>query len=607
MVGGEDIYGGRQLPGGLMNRLDRYGHLFCNDFNELVDLSVAFNEAHAENIHATTQERRARLSSYVEAFHEASGTLTPSVMRSVENLRDGNCIVIMAGHQPNLFPYSGVLRKATLLFALARKLEERTKVPVVSFFGLADQDFTDDRWVKSCQLPAITRGDGILDIEMKCPRKKMLNAADKPSTQVLGKWKADVDKWLDDAAKSVDTSCNRCPQGPRPSRYSSELHANANSFWDIVQDSHGRSTNYSDFNAFVMSKIVNDVWGYDTTFARFSECQQAFADDFGYLLSRFGDYSKSLREAVGRPSAEGVNGGVSVNEPELAPFWYHCDCGSKARVSIMTGREVLTGIGNCVSCGKHFELDLGTVDNPRLSEVAPKISARSIAMNLIFFRGLEPSCYVGGFGAIGYLMEAEHVGKAIGIPFPPMAIWRPDDSYLGLGQLEALLHLKRICTSLGTRGYHEAEAILTGRIQGARGHLKELETSRLRVMKEAEAHPENEALKEEKKAISMKETRVKKELNLSVLNRNLTLLRNAPRVLNLAPSILDYAINIGLKETSVQWIRHLEEVGDLSSDVSLDSILSRDEKLRRCLLSDLAYCTDELRLKVRLPVQGATR
>jgi hypothetical protein len=45
----------------------------------------------------------------------------------------------------------------------------------------------------------------------------------------------------------------------------------------------------------------------------------------------------------------------------------------------------------------------------------------------------------------------------------------------------------------------------------------------------------------------------------------------------LIPSIIDYALNVGLKETSDQWMRHLNEKGSLESDVYLESVLSRNK------------------------------
>ena len=95
----------------------------------------------------------------------------------------------MTAHQPNLFAYSGVLRKATLNHVLAKGLETQLGVPVISFFGIADQDFSDDRWVRSAQLPAVKKRDGVLTLQIKLPDKLRLNQVSKPSNDVVAGWK----------------------------------------------------------------------------------------------------------------------------------------------------------------------------------------------------------------------------------------------------------------------------------------------------------------------------------------------------------------------------------------------------------------------------------
>ncbi|MDH5771432.1 MAG: hypothetical protein OEZ25_09125, partial [Candidatus Bathyarchaeota archaeon] len=77
--------------------------------------------------------------------------------------------------------------------------------------------------------------------------------------------------------------------------------------------------------------------------------------------------------------------------------------------------------------------------------------------------------------------------------------------------------------------------------------------------------------------VSISQTEFRKGSNLSVVSHELKILENVSTVLDLIPSIIDYAVNVGLKETSDQWIRHLGEDGSLSSDVRLESVLSRNE------------------------------
>jgi len=550
--------------------------VFLDNFEEVVDSCVSFYEENKDEMALERiRGRRAELSGFAEVFHKDCGTLTPSVQKRIADLKEGVGIVLMTAHQPNFFAYSGVLRKAALVFVLAKKLEEVLKVPVVNFFGIADQDFTDDRWVRSCQLPAVQRTGGILSIDVKLPEKLMLNKVAKPSHELLLKWKTEIEKWLNHAIRSVDRLCQE--QGFTALSSSSSvarLHENFESFWSVVEDYLERSESYSDFNAFLMSKIVNEVWGYDTVFSRFSECQQAFVDRFNFLLARSEDYSRLLKEAKEIPHKEGVGGGVSDQEPWLAPFWYHCDCGSKARLFLMEKDGMLFGHGNCVGCGEHYKLDFGAKSSPDIASVASQVSARAISMSLVFFGGLMPSCYVGGVGGVRYLIEAEHVAKGLGISFPPVVVWRPHDRYLGVGQLEAVLELKRICRDLGVSDVCVAKDLLESRISEIRQRLDALEQSKKRILEKLREHPNDEELKEEIKRISMSRTEMVKSSDLSVVSHKLKLLENVSTVLDLIPSMIDYAVNVGLEETSDQWMRHLGEDESLLSDVRLESVLN---------------------------------
>jgi hypothetical protein len=321
---------------------------------------------------------------------------------------------------------------------------------------------------------------------------------------------------------------------------------------------------------------MNDVWGYDTVFSRFSECQQIFTDEFAFLLSHFEKYSKLLKESRELPHKGSMESGVSDQEPWLVPFWYHCDCGSKAKLFLMENDSSLTGHGNCVGCDQHHELKFGTKKAPDISRIAPRISARAISMNLVFFKGLMPSCYVGGIGGVMYLKEAQHVAKGLGIPFPPIVVWRPNDNYVGVGQVEALLEMRRICADLGVRDVSEARKILASRLAEIYEHLDELETLKKKIMEKLSESPDDAELKEELKKISIARTNIGRFSNLSVLNHELRILENVSTVSDLIPSIIDYAVNIGLKEASDQWIRYLSENGSLSSDVHLESVLSRN-------------------------------
>jgi hypothetical protein len=175
-------------------------------------------------------------------------------------------------------------------------------------------------------------------------------------------------------------------------------------------------------------------------------------------------------------------------------------------------------------------------------------------------------------------MEAEHVAEGLGIAFPPIVVWRPRDKYLGVGQIEALLELKRICSDLGVRDVSAAKDLLESRISEVRGRLEKLDVSKERIVEKLMEHPNDGELRDEMKRISMSQTDVVKSSNLSVISHELKILENVSTVLNLIPSIIDYAVNVGLKETSDQWMRHLCEDGSLRENVCLESIVTRSSE-----------------------------
>jgi hypothetical protein len=547
---------------------------------ELVRSCVAFWKENERGMSSKrVLERRASVSVHAEAFHKDCGTLTASVQRRIEDLKNGAGLVLMTAHQPNLFAYAGVLRKATLNFVLARKLEEMLRVPVVSFFGIADQDFTDDRWVKSCEIPAVRNNSGVLSIEAKLPEKLMLNKVAKPSSALFSEWRSKVEKWLDEAVESIGRLCRKLGiQEACSSSNVSMLHENFASFWKVTEDCWKRSKTYADFNGFLMSSIVNGVWEYDTIFARFSECQQAFTDDFCFLLSRFEDYSRLLREAKEMSQDRSIEGGVSDQEPYLVPFWYHCSCGSKARLFLEEKNGSLFGSGKCVRCQEQHELNLGHKDTPNILNIASQISARAIPMGLVFFNGLRPSCYIGGVGGKTYLMEAEHVAKGLGVPFPPAVLWRPHDSYLGVAQTEALLELKRICKDLGVEDASSAKQLLEAEVSDIRRRHDELEESKKNLQDKLKRHPDDLKLKQAIKKISTDQSEIVKSSDFSVVNHELKILENISIVQGLMPSIIDYAVNVGLKDTGNQWQQYLSENGSLLFDVHLRAITDQDVK-----------------------------
>ena len=537
---------------------------FVDNFNDLIDACISFYEENKDEISLErVRAKRDKLSGFAEAFHRDCGTLTASVQKRLEDLRNGKCLILMTAHQPNFFAYGGVLRKATLNFVLAKTLEKILKVPVVNFFGIADQDFTDDRWVKSALLPDVERRGGVLELRFDLPEMLLLNKVARPSRQILNGWQSEIEKWFSCKLGSIERFCKSF--GLEYAWNGNRLAENFEEFWKIVDDAYGRTEVFSDFNAFVMSKVVNDAWGYDTLFSRFSECQQIFEDEFCFLLSHFKEYSQCIKEAI--VDVRSPKEGVYEREYDTIPFWYHCDCGSKARLTARHQDGFLIGRGECLRCRREYEINFGSKIEPSLSGIISRISARSLSMPLIFFDGLKVGCYVGGVGGKEYLQQASLVARNMGMHFPPIAIWRPKDVYFGVGQLEALMMFRRLSSSFDFSQLPAVKAALEDKISSIQEHIDRLERQKKEAAKSM--HSEKEDTIERMKVLSSEQNKMRKEANFSLMVRDLKLLENIDAVMSLHSCIVDYAVNVGLKATSEQWIAFLQENGSFSSNVAL--------------------------------------
>jgi hypothetical protein len=460
----------------------------------------------------------------------------------------------MTAHQPNLFAYGGVLRKATLMRVLAKSLAVRLAAPVVSFFGFADQDFADDKWVKYAQLPDIERRNGTLELRIQLPEKIMLNKIPRPSDTILSNWRREIRSWIHHKVKSIsELACIHLDEHD----YLEKLEQ----LWTIVTDSFDRARNYADFNAFTLSKSINSAWEYDTLFCRFSECQQVLRREFSSLINRLGEYSVAVREAEERSG--GQLGGVGSDEYRTIPVWYHCECGSKARL-MAVGTSPILARGNCLNCDNHFEIDFSPTS--RIWTEAPKFSARALAMPIVLLPGLGVSCYVGGAGARQYLLQASIAAVDMGIDLPPIGIWRPRDYYLGLGQFEALLTLRKITGSISLHQCEVTRATFQKRLATAQHLIDELETRKKQFT--ATATNANERISE-MKTLTEQQYTIRRENDTAMLARYLGLLTNAERISKMYPCAVDYAVNIGLRNVSEQWERSLESTGDLTSDIIL--------------------------------------
>lgn len=340
----------------------------------------------------------------------------------------------------------------------------------------------------------------------------------------------------------------------------SSLISNLEFFWDLVEESYSVADTYSDFNAFIMSRIVNRLWHYDTLFVRLTDLAEVFGRGYGNLLKNNEIYSKILREMEQVFLKSGITSGVSNSSYLFGPLWLHCKCGSKSATKIVERQIQKDGFkvvleGNCMGCKKHLREELlvdkgGEIVSPT-AQILNELSPRSIPIVLLLSSELGISCYASGTDGMRYILFGNRLFNHFSPNnIPKFVVWPARDVYYGFAQCEALnsINLEHL-----------------GKIDEYIEHLEKKENGCRSLI--------IPVLNERNRRLKMK-GRIENDEILSVLftlkehQRNIRsqykLGRKADKVLSLRPCIIDYAINFGLRNTELQWRQNLFYNRDLN-------------------------------------------
>ena len=488
-------------------------------------------------------QNRILLSIPIRKFHSEAGTLLDNVTKQWSLLNDPATQVFVSTHQPNLFAYGGIFKKIVLLETLKRTIENRKGGRIVNLFVIIDHDFIDEVWMRRAQLPSFHHSSGLLQLRFHVnPSKKwqMVCNVPRPGEATLYNWRRQIVSWI---KKSSFSSSQR-----------EKMLDNLDQFWEVVESAYSRAKSYSDFNSFLISNIVNGMWGYDTLFVRLSEMSQVLTNGFEFLLSNLRTYADVLSRTEQDLLSHGIRTGISPASYNKAPLWLHCKCGSKAPISVSTEPK-LSLKGSCISCKKELDLDLYDPSNPDLSKINSRVSPRAIAIPLLLSRDLGISCYCSGQGGLGYLMDASIISKHLGIRWPLTLVWSSNDVYNGMAQNQASTTIdmevpeaKRRLQELHSRNKEYARKIHD--LAAKRTELANAKTSLHSILEDIFQ------LKQEQRTI----------------RREIGIIEKATNILSLSPCIVDYAVNFGIVGTEKQWCRHLLENGSLTSSIYLGGL-----------------------------------
>ena len=525
-----------------------------------------------------TLNNRAKLQKFINKFHFEASTMTLGVSNSITLLNDPSTKIFVSIHQPNLFAYSGIFKKIVLLQTLKseveRKMQQRheetihnNSKKIVNLFLLVDHDFMDG-WIRLALLPSVKHSLGKLELRLPVSNSKKWQMASNmpiPGRTVLNYWRKQITSWL---RKNSTSLLHSSPSNK------SYINDNFEQFWYEVELSYSKAKSYSDFNSFLMSQIVNKIWGYDTLFVRLTEISSVFADGFGYLISNFSRYSDALRKAESMFLRHGIDTGVSSSSYLNAPVWLHCKCGSKAPVKIYDKKmsqqqegEVQNQIilkGTCISCKRHLLMNLGnkhTLELLKDEQVLHQMSPRAIPILLLLCRDLGITCYVSGTGgSMDYTVVGSIAFKELSINMPSLTlVWPSRDIYYGIGQLEAL-ELVQLTDQSDVMPYLES---LRQKDAEFEGRIKPLIEERNRRVKNGESI---QTILSDLFSLKEEQRKIRRLIKITLKVKN---------AVEMSPCIVDYAVNFGVANTQIQWRKHL-----LDNDHSLDAPILMTTGLR---------------------------
>ena len=516
---------------------------FANSFPQTFAEAVKLLCSNHVYVKDDVLQNRIRLASLGRKFHSEADTLTNTIENQWALLNNPITKLFVSAHQPNLFAYSGVFKKVVLLETLKTTIEKYKESGIVNLFVIIDHDFINEIWMRRAQLPSFHHSSGLMQLRFSVDHLKrwaIMSKVPRPPEKILYNWRKEIISWI---KKSSSSPSHRA-----------KMVDNLNSFWEIVESAYSKAGSYSDFNAFLMSKIVNSVWGYNTLFVRLSEMSKVFQNGFQFLLSNLTTYTDALRGTEQMLLSQGQSTGVSSTSYDKAPMWLHCNCGSKARLSVPTqGKFLFTG--SCLSCKKELTLDFAAdgYNGPDLSKVISFISPRAISLPLLLSLDLQISCYCSGKGAIGYLTDANAISKHLGIAWPLILVWDSKDDYMGMAQKQALNAVRMKIPEAKSRLQE-----LHSRIDECKTQIQKLVDKRAEL---AKANASLSSILEDLFQLKEEQRRIRSEI---------IILEKATKIMNLRPCILDYAVNFGMANTEKQWHRHLLENGNLTAAVSFD-------------------------------------
>ena len=369
----------------------------------------------SEVSHEKTERQKTNLNGIGEIateFHRKSGSLTKNVKRKINLLKDSsNCVIVEVAHQPNFLPYYGVWKKAVFAHCLAKILDEKG-IPAVALFGFVDQDTTMSPFLSRNKIPYYSK-EGYRNIGFKI----------KGENEWWRMWCIQSLPPTDQIEKQIDFIITTYPNHGLDKDDEDLIRLEK-----LLRECYLNGCTFAEANAKFFSEICNNVFNVDVVFFKYSKAQECgiFTSGFEYLLSKRKNYVDSYNETIEQRGLE-----IAKIPETHVPFWYHCACGGKVRLTVDNSIKDIMLDGTCPICKNNFRIEVGNDFN--LNGIYKSISFEAVSRELIVPDALGTDVYIeGGGGSLSFRQVSNVIADELSFNKPLAVRWTSRDSYVSV-------------------------------------------------------------------------------------------------------------------------------------------------------------------------------
>jgi len=335
------------------------------------------------------------LAEVADTFHTQAGTKTTAVAQAIVGLAHGAPLVRFA-HQANLLPYANIFAHLVYGAAVADAMETDG---VFAYF-VVDYDIAQDRRFRSSLFPDAVGSRGVLPLTAGLShhdRNTVQFALPPPSAETIVRWRAHCHGM-------INRDIGLLRRIGRREHTPGMMHTALEVLWSICDEARLRAATLPEFNAIVVSRIVNDLWGLPVLFLPLSRSLH----DSSAAISELAAHVAELRNGY--------------------PAWIVCPACS-ARCSVDSWSDSGRTAGRCGRCAWGGSVGSGT---SRLS-VVPKVLLDDL-LDVVVHGVAGGTGYASG---ISHSAASRELAREMHVPMPPEAIWRLDGVFGGPAELLA--------------------------------------------------------------------------------------------------------------------------------------------------------------------------